>query len=116
MRCNYLLQIYWCDAGRHSIEVSELDGNNRKVLLFQDLESPRALAIDYEQGYLFFSDWGSNARIERSDMDGGKRSRIVTSGLTWTNGLAVDHVEKLLFWTDAKVIVNVFNLLIQYLI
>lgn len=45
---NIFLQIYFTDAGRRSIEVSELDGSNRKVLVWQDLESPRAIAIDYE--------------------------------------------------------------------
>lgn len=96
-------QIYFTDAGRRSIEVSELDGSNRKVLVWQDLEAPRAIAIDYEFGYLFFSDWGTFARIERSDMDGEKRSRIVTNKLGWPNGLSVDKVLKHLYWTDAKV-------------
>jgi low-density lipoprotein receptor-related protein 4 len=96
-------QIYFTDAGRRSIEVSELDGTNRKVLVWQDLEAPRAIAIDYEFGYLFFSDWGTFARIERSDMDGEKRSRIVTNRLGWPNGLSVDKAMKNLYWTDAKV-------------
>lgn len=71
--------------------------------MWQDLESPRAIAIDYEFGYLFFSDWGTLPRIERSDMDGEKRSRIVTSNLGWPNGLSVDKLMKNLYWTDAKV-------------
>lgn len=83
--------------------MSELDGTNRKVLVWQDLESPRAIAIDYEFGYLFFSDWGTFPRIDRSDMDGEKRSNIVTTNLGWPNGLSVDKQMKNLYWTDAKV-------------
>lgn len=100
---DFQFQIYFTDAGRRSIEVSELDGSNRKVLVWQDLESPRAIAIHYGFGYLFFSDWGTLPRIERSDMDGEKRSRIVTSNLGWPNGLSVDKTMKNLYWTDAKV-------------
>lgn len=124
-----LQQIYWTDGGRNSIEVAELDGNNRKVLVWtglgnllvqtSDLElrreccaiftfcytiyffiadircgtqsiryvdvvltsnnflhftdSPRAIALHYEEGYLFWSDWGQSAKIERADMDGKNR-------------------------------------------
>lgn len=71
--------------------------------MWQDLESPRGIAIDFEYGYLFFSDWGTTPRIERADMNGEKRSRIVTSDLGWPNGLSVDKVEKKLYWTDALV-------------
>lgn len=101
--CSVSRKIYFTDAGRRSIEVSELDGSHRKVLVWQDLESPRAIAIDYEMGYLFFSDWGTLPRIERSDMDGERRSRIITTELGWPNGLAVDKQRKNLYWTDAKV-------------
>lgn len=66
-------QIYWTDAGRHSIEVSELDGSHRSVLISQDLESPRGIGIDYNEGVVYWSDWGLKPRIERADMDGGRR-------------------------------------------
>jgi hypothetical protein len=66
-------QIYWTDAGRNSIEVAELDGRNRKVLVWSGLESPRAIALHYHHGLMYWSDWGKNARIEQSDMDGDNR-------------------------------------------
>ena len=66
-------QIYWTDAGRNSIEVAELDGRNRKVLVWTELESPRAIAVHYHHGLMYWSDWGKNARIEQADMDGGNR-------------------------------------------
>lgn len=95
-------KLYWTDSGRHCIEVSELNGDNRNVLLWQDIESPRGIAMDYEFGYLFWSDWGTSPRIERSDLDGEMRSRIITKELEWPNGLAVDRVKKRIYWTDAK--------------
>jgi hypothetical protein len=66
-------QIYWTDAGRNSIEVAELDGGNRKVLVWSGLESPRAIALHYHHGLMYWSDWGSNPRIEQADMDGDHR-------------------------------------------
>ena len=88
--------------------------------MWQDLESPRGIAIDFEYGYLFFSDWGTTPRIERADMNGERRSRIVTSDLGWPNGLSVDKVEKKLYWTDALVSILhhhwIMNILIIILI
>jgi len=66
-------QIYWTDAGRNSIEVAELDGRNRKVLVWTGLESPRAIALHYHHGLMYWSDWGKNARIEQANMDGNNR-------------------------------------------
>lgn len=107
--CSVSRKIYFADAGRKSIEVCELEGHHRKVLVWQDLETPRAIAIDYTKGYLFFSDWGTVPRIERADMDGDKRSRIVTNDLFWPNGLAVDKEKLYLYWTDAKVSLKLFE-------
>lgn len=89
-------QIYWTDGGRNSVEVAELDGSNRKVLFWTGLgkfsnkvmftnegickltdcffiDSPRAIALHYEYGLMFWSDWGTSAKIERADMDGNNR-------------------------------------------
>lgn len=66
-------KIYWTDGERNSIEVAELDGSNRKLLVWKELDSPRAIVILYEQGLMFWSDWGSQAKIERTNMDGRKR-------------------------------------------
>lgn len=37
------------------------------------IDSPRAIALHYEYGYMFWSDWGTSAKIERADMDGTNR-------------------------------------------
>lgn len=38
--------IYWADVAFHRIEVASLDGLFRKVLIWEDLEIPRSLALD----------------------------------------------------------------------
>lgn len=37
--------LYWCDKGLDTIEVSTLDGRFRKVLIHEGLDEPRAIAL-----------------------------------------------------------------------
>ena len=43
-------KIYWTDTGSNRIEVATLDGRMRKVLIWEKLDSPRALALHYDAG------------------------------------------------------------------
>ena len=38
--------LYWCDKGSDTIEVSNLNGNYRKILIKEGLREPRAIALD----------------------------------------------------------------------
>lgn len=71
----FIVQLYWTDGDRKSIEVAELDGSNRKVLFWSNFDKvkPRALAIHYHLGLLYWSDWGETGRIEQAGMDGSNR-------------------------------------------
>ena len=42
--------IYWSDAAAHRIEVSRLDGRNRRVLLWENIDSPKDLAVNPHNG------------------------------------------------------------------
>lgn len=42
--------VYWCDKGTDTIEVSRPDGAHRKVLLRDGLSEPRALALLPQRG------------------------------------------------------------------
>lgn len=51
LACDWIgKKIYWTDAETNRIEVSELDGSNRKVLFWQGLDQPRAIALDPYHG------------------------------------------------------------------
>jgi hypothetical protein len=39
----------------------------------EELDEPRAIAVDPSAGLIFWTDWGENARIERAGMDGKDR-------------------------------------------
>ncbi|XP_034246865.1 LOW QUALITY PROTEIN: low-density lipoprotein receptor-related protein 4 [Thrips palmi] len=96
-------KIYWTDSGRRIIEVAELTGKNRKVLVWEDLRNPCALALDYSEGLMFWSDWDQpNGRIERAHMDGRERTRIVTDNMGWAGGMAV--YENRLYWSDVMLL------------
>ncbi|CAL8335883.1 unnamed protein product [Lota lota] len=94
--------LYWCDKGRDTIEVSKLNGAYRTVLLNTGLREPRALAVDVRYGYLYWSDWGENPHIGRVGMDGTNRSVIVEDKITWPNGLTLDFINDRIYWADAR--------------
>ena len=43
-------KLFWTDSGTARIEVSNLDGSYRKVILWENLEKPRAIAAYPEKG------------------------------------------------------------------
>lgn len=51
LACDWLGgKLYWTDSETNRIEVAELDGSLRKVLFWQELDQPRAIALDPERG------------------------------------------------------------------
>ena len=42
--------LYWTDTGTDRIEVSRLNGSSRKVLIDENLDEPRAIALDPTRG------------------------------------------------------------------
>lgn len=94
--------LYWCDKGKDTIEVSKLDGKYRKVLVRDKLQEPRAIVLDPHDGYMYWTDWGENPYIGKAGMDGSNPRPIVTESLGWPNALTIDYVTKELFWADAR--------------
>ncbi|XP_030743400.1 low-density lipoprotein receptor-related protein 5 [Echinops telfairi] len=95
-------KLYWTDSEANRVEVADLNGTSRKVLFWQDLDQPRAIALDPAHGYMYWTDWGEMPRIERAGMDGSTRRVIVDSDIYWPNGLTIDLDEHKLYWADAK--------------
>lgn len=51
LACDWLgNKLYWTDSETNRIEVAEPDGTLRKVLFWQDLDQPRAIALDPVRG------------------------------------------------------------------
>ncbi|XP_063053042.1 low-density lipoprotein receptor-related protein 5 isoform X2 [Engraulis encrasicolus] len=103
LACDWLgRKLYWTDSETNRIEVANLDGTSRKVLFWQDLDQPRAIALDPAHGYMYWTDWGEEPRIERAGMDGSNRKIIVEVEIYWPNGLTIDLDEQKIYWADAK--------------
>ncbi|ELU10964.1 hypothetical protein CAPTEDRAFT_222521 [Capitella teleta] len=105
LACDWLARkLYWTDSETNRIEVSNVDGSYRKVLYWENLDQPRAIALDPLNGYMYWTDWGEHPKIERAGMDGrhGSRQVIIKTDIFWPNGLTVDYAESKIFWADAK--------------
>ena len=50
-----------------------LDTKFRKVIIWEDIDQPRAIVLDTNVRTMFWSDWGENPKIERASMDGSNR-------------------------------------------
>ena len=100
--------IYWTDSETRRIEVSSMPSKgqyfHRNVLVWEDVELPRAIAVAPYDGLMFWTDWGTTPKIERASMDGNRESRkiLVDTELEWPNGLTLDYEKKLLYWIEAK--------------
>lgn len=47
-------KLFWADSGTSRIEVANLDGSSRKVLLWKNVEKPRAIVVHPEEGLVVF--------------------------------------------------------------
>ena len=50
-------KLFWTDAGTARIEVANLDGSMRKVLIWRDLEKPRAIVAHPAEGYRLYNNF-----------------------------------------------------------
>lgn len=94
--------LYWCDKGYKTIEVSRLDGRYRRMLINSGLQEPRAIAVDPFQRYIFWTDWGENPQIGKAGMDGTHQQVIVQDNLGWPNALTINFETNELYWGDAR--------------
>ncbi|CAH1640882.1 unnamed protein product [Spodoptera littoralis] len=99
--------LYWVESSLHQIEVARLDGQYRRTLLAGDMDSPRAIAADPRDGYLFWSDWEQAApRIERASLAGRARRVLVRADVlgdgAWPNGISLDYRARRVYWVDAR--------------
>ncbi|GFR86359.1 low-density lipoprotein receptor-related protein 6 [Elysia marginata] len=97
-------KLYWSDSETNRIEVSTLDGEFRKVLYWEGLDRPGRIALDPENGYMYWTDYGEMPKIEKAGMDGTEETRsvIISKDISWPTGLALDYEMSRIFWVDVK--------------
>eukprot|EP00118_Oscarella_pearsei_P022300 m.255045 g.255045 ORF g.255045 m.255045 type:complete len:1679 (+) comp40390_c1_seq5:372-5408(+) len=102
--------IIWCDRDPRYQHVHSFNGSRmwiapydaayRRILVWRDLDSPRAVVLDAVHGHIYWADWG-RLKIERCRMDGTERTVIIDKNLKAPNGLTIDYKEGRLYWTDS---------------
>lgn len=95
--------LYFSNVFPHEtyIEVSWLDGTNRKVIYKSTTDNPRELAVNPVKGYLYWIDYGQFPMIARSWLDGTNRKPIVTSGISNPRDLTIDIATHDVYWVDS---------------
>uniref|UniRef100_A0A3B5M9J5 Low density lipoprotein receptor b n=1 Tax=Xiphophorus couchianus TaxID=32473 RepID=A0A3B5M9J5_9TELE len=94
--------IYWTDSTLKTISVATTEGNKRKTLINEKLGRPRAITIDPENNFMYWTDWGEEPKIEKCGLNGVGRVALVTDNIEWPNGITLDMVSQRLYWVDAK--------------
>lgn len=125
--------LYWIDGVSSQIVAIRLAKNTVKsldhsVILDEDLDQPRSLALLPQKGsvfqslnyptvlvkitdhslfslptrLMFWTEIGNVVKIERAGMDGSQRRAVVNSSLGWPGGVAVDTISDRVYWTDER--------------
>uniref|UniRef100_A0A3Q2YMN6 Low-density lipoprotein receptor-related protein 1B-like n=1 Tax=Hippocampus comes TaxID=109280 RepID=A0A3Q2YMN6_HIPCM len=96
--------LYWIDGVNSQIIAMKLSagGSPYSVILDEDLDQPRSLALLPEKGLMFWTEIGNTVKIERAGMDGSERRAVVNSSLGWPGGVAVDTLRDRVYWTDER--------------
>uniref|UniRef100_A0A3Q2ZKI3 EGF-like domain-containing protein n=1 Tax=Hippocampus comes TaxID=109280 RepID=A0A3Q2ZKI3_HIPCM len=88
-------------AGASKISYIDLSSPTSRTIIAH-VSRPRAIMLDPCRGYMYWTDWGTHAKIERATLGGNFRKEIVNSSLVWPNGLSLDYEEERLYWADAS--------------
>ncbi|XP_041644277.1 very low-density lipoprotein receptor-like [Cheilinus undulatus] len=99
--------LYWIDGVNSQIVAVRLakatvSTSDHSVILDEDLDQPRSLALLPQKGLMFWTEIGNIVKIERAGMDGSERRVLVNSSLGWPGGVAVDMISDRVYWTDER--------------
>uniref|UniRef100_A0A4W3II11 Low-density lipoprotein receptor-related protein n=1 Tax=Callorhinchus milii TaxID=7868 RepID=A0A4W3II11_CALMI len=98
----YSRYIYWTCEATNVINVTRLDGKPIGVVLRGEQDKPRAIIVNPERGYMYFTNLQDRSpRIERAALDGTEREVLFFSGLSKPVALAIDNKIGKLFWADS---------------
>nr|KAF6460524.1 hypothetical protein HJG59_011438 [Molossus molossus] len=99
--------LYWTDGTAGQILAIQLTAIWRgkpeyTIVLDDDLNQPRSLALDPLNGLMYWSEVGGEPRIEQAGMDGSRRKVLINEGLGWPTSLVIDQLSWKIFWSDGK--------------
>ncbi|XP_016154388.1 PREDICTED: low-density lipoprotein receptor-related protein 5 [Ficedula albicollis] len=98
----YSHTLYWTCEATNSVNVHRLNGESIGMVLRGEHDRPRAIVVNAERGYMYFTNMQERApKIERAALDGTEREVLFTTGLIRPVALVVDNKLGKLFWVDA---------------
>ncbi|OXB73785.1 UNVERIFIED_CONTAM: hypothetical protein H355_010331 [Colinus virginianus] len=98
----YSHTLYWTCEATNSVNVHRLNGESIGMVLRGDHDKPRAIVVNAERGYMYFTNMKERApKIERAALDGTEREVLFTTGLIRPVALVIDNKLGKLFWVDA---------------
>lgn len=96
--------LYFTNVFPHEnyVEVSWLDGSNRKVIVKKTTDAPRELSVNPVKRILYWIDYGQYPRIGKANLDGSNWTPLVTSGISNPKDLTIDMNTHDVYWVDSK--------------
>lgn len=100
----YLFRVlYWTNvyASNVTIEKSNFDGSDRKVIIKDNLQQPYGIEVDLRQKKIYWCDtmdMGFVYQVERANLDGSGREVVIRGA--HGNPSAITISQDMLYWTD----------------
>lgn len=101
--------LYFVDGTRAKIEMIRTDVNHwgrmrHTILDTKILKKPRGIALHPVRGYLYWTDWSSEApSVSRANLDGTNIITLFSKPVVeWPNGITIDHIAERIYWVDGK--------------
>lgn len=87
-----LKKIYWCDAKLDKIEVTNMDGSDRRVILNENL--PHVFGLSLFDNYIYWTDW-QRRTVERAHKITGNDRVVVVDQFPDLMGLKVAKLQEI---------------------
>jgi DNA-binding beta-propeller fold protein YncE len=100
-------RLFFLDLAAGRVLSANPDGSDLKIIVEEGRHLPDGVAVDVENGHLYWTNMGSpkanDGSIMRSDLDGAHLTTIVPAGGTFTpKQLQLDRENRRLYWSDRE--------------
>ncbi|KAL3846516.1 hypothetical protein ACJMK2_017496 [Sinanodonta woodiana] len=94
--------LFWTDSQYRHIAIATKAGLHQTVVIEDDLDIPRGIAVYPSRGKMYWTDAGETPKVEEASMDGSNRRVIANSSIVGSpNHLYIDFKTNILYWSDS---------------
>ncbi|KAI4474327.1 hypothetical protein M0802_015665 [Mischocyttarus mexicanus] len=92
--------IFWSDITERKIYKAPIDeGNDRTVVIEDDLTTSDGLAVDWIYSHIYWTDSGKDT-IELANFEGNMRKTLIRDHIQEPRAIALNPLDGWMFWTD----------------